>query len=125
MSKFDHERETGKEYKSQDCYAGYYWGNHHYDSNELSGHLTDEQLKYSILGDLKKNNMMKSYMTIHVKEGMVILTGYMKTYTERHLIGQQHLNTHVAVKVFNDVQVTEPKSWSNQGLISEGELTNE
>jgi hypothetical protein len=125
MSEFDHERETGKECKSQDYYAGYYWGNNHYDSNELSGRITDEQLKYSILGDLKRNNMMKPYMTIHVKEGVVILTGYKKTYTEGQLIGQQHVNTHVAVKVLNDVQVTEPESWSNQDLISEGELISE
>lgn len=59
---------------------------------------------------------MKSHMTIHVQEGVVILTGYMKTYTERQLIGQQLLNTHV---------VTEPESWSSQGLINEGELINE
>jgi hypothetical protein len=124
MSEFDHERETGKDYKSQDYYAGYYWGNHPYDSNELSGRITDEQLKYSILGGLKNNNM-KSHMTIHVKEGVVILTGYMKTYAERQLIGQQLLNTRVAVKVLNDLQVTEPESLSNQGLINEGELINE
>jgi hypothetical protein len=64
-------------------------------------------------------------MTIHVKEGVVILTGYMKTYAERQLIGQQLLNTRVAVKVLNDLQVTEPESLSNQGLINEGELINE
>jgi hypothetical protein len=124
MSGFDHERKTGKDYKSQDYYARHCWGNHPYDSNELSGRITDE-LKYSILGDLKKNNMMKSHMTIPVKDGVVILTGYMKTYTERQLIGQQLLNTHVPVKVLNDLQVTEPESRSNQGLINEGELISE
>jgi hypothetical protein len=60
--------------------------------------------------------MMKSHMTIHVKEDVGILICYMKTYTERQLIGQQLLNTHV---------VTEPESWSNQGLINEGELISE
>ena len=123
MSKLYHEKELEKK-RSEDYYAGYYWGNHPYDSNQLSGRITDEQLKYSILGGLKNNNM-KSHMTIHVKEGVVILTGYMKTYAERQLIGQQLLNTRVAVKVLNDLQVTEPESLSNQGLINEGELINE
>jgi BON domain-containing protein len=108
MSEFDHEKETGKRYKSQDYYAGYYWGNNHYDSNELAGRITDEQLKYSILEDLK-NNMMGSHMTKYVKEGAIILTGYVKTYAERRLIGQQVLNTHGVVKVLNDLPVTEPE----------------
>ncbi|MBV9179446.1 MAG: hypothetical protein JO297_20655 [Nitrososphaeraceae archaeon] len=78
MSEFDHKKEARKKYKSQDYYAGYYWGNNPYDSNELAGHLTDEQLKYSILEDLGKNNMMGSHMIIYVKEGVVILTGLCK-----------------------------------------------
>jgi hypothetical protein len=105
ISEFDHERETGKEYKSQDYYAGYYWGNNAYDSNELAGRINDEELKNRILEDLK-NNTMKSHMTI---------IDYI----------QQLLNTHVVVKVLNDLQVTEPESWSNQGLINEGELISE
>ena len=48
-------------------------------------------------------------MTIYAKEGVVILTGYAKTYAERQLIGQQVLNTHGVVKVLNDLQVTEPE----------------
>ena len=109
MSEFDHEKETGKKYKSQDYYAGYYRGNHSYDFNELAGCITDEQLKYRILEDLRKNNMMGSHMTIYVKEDVVIPRGYVKTYAERGLIGQQVLNTHGVVKVLNDLQVTEPE----------------
>jgi hypothetical protein len=107
MSGFDHERETRKDYKSQDYYAEHYWGNHPYDSNELSGRINDEELKNRILGELKRNDMMKSHMTIYVKEAVVILTDYMNTYTERELIGQQLSNTHVHAKVLNDLQVTE------------------
>jgi osmotically-inducible protein OsmY len=109
MSEFDHEKENGKKSKSRDYYAEYYWDNNPYDSNETAVCITDEQLKYSILEDLGKNNMMRSHMTIYVKEGVVILTGYIKNYAERGLIGQQVLNTHRVVKVLNDLEVTEPE----------------
>lgn len=105
MSEFDHEREARKKYKSQDYYAVYYWGNNPYESNELAGRITDEQLKYCILEDLGKNNMMRSHMTKYVKECMVILTCYVKTYAKRRLIGQQVLNTPGVVRALNDLQL--------------------
>ena len=42
-----------EEYKSQDYYAGYYWGNNPYDCNELAGCIIGEQLKYNIVEDLR------------------------------------------------------------------------
>jgi hypothetical protein len=48
MSEFDHEKESGKS-RSEDYYAGYYWDNHPYESNELAGRINDEDLKSSIL----------------------------------------------------------------------------
>jgi osmotically-inducible protein OsmY len=106
MSEFDHEKEARKKYKSQDYYAGYP-GNNPYESDELAGRITDDQLKYSILEDLGRNNMMRTHVTIYVKEGVVILTGYVKTYAERELIGQQVLNIRQVVKVLNELQTTE------------------
>lgn len=48
MSEFYHEKELERE-RSEDYYAGYYWGNNPYDSNELAGRMNDEELKGKIL----------------------------------------------------------------------------
>ena len=46
MSEFFHENEYGKK-RSEDYYAGYYGGNHPYESNELPGRINDMELKNS------------------------------------------------------------------------------
>jgi hypothetical protein len=53
MSEFYHDNELERE-RSEDYYAGYYWGNNPYDSNELAGRINDEELKSSILNTWRK-----------------------------------------------------------------------
>jgi osmotically-inducible protein OsmY len=109
MSEFYHENEPGTK-RSEDYYAGYYWGNHPYESNELPGSVNDEDLKSSIVEYLRKNSMMRSDMMLHVKDGMVILMGHVNTYEQRRSIGQLVWNISGVVKVLNDLQVTDPET---------------
>ena len=53
MSKLYHENEFENK-RSEDYYAGYYWGNNPYDSNELAGRINDKELKNRILKYLEK-----------------------------------------------------------------------
>ena len=88
MSKLYHENEFERK-RSEDYYAGYYWGNNPYDSNELAGRINDAELKNRILKHLEKNGMMSSDIMLHVKDGMVILTGNVNTYEQRRSVGQE------------------------------------
>jgi hypothetical protein len=49
MSDFYHHKKESVKKISSDYYAGYYWGNHPYESNELAGHVDDEDLKSLIV----------------------------------------------------------------------------
>jgi osmotically-inducible protein OsmY len=97
---------------SQDYYAGYYWGSNPFDSCELPGRNSDNDLKIAIVERLKARNSIIStdYVEISVNNGTVILAGRVKTYRERRLIGQEVWNTHGVIKVLNDLQVTEPET---------------
>jgi osmotically-inducible protein OsmY len=109
MSEFYHDNELERE-RSEDYYAGYYWGNNPYDSNELAGRINDQELKSSILKQLEKNGMMSSDIMLHVKDGIVILIGHINTYEQRRSIGQEVWNISGVVKVLNDLQVTDPET---------------
>jgi osmotically-inducible protein OsmY len=109
MSEFYHDNELERE-RSEDYYAGYYWDNNPYDSNELAGRINDEELKSSILKQLEKNGMMSSDIMLHVKDGIVILIGHINTYEQRRSIGQEVWNISGVVKVLNDLQVTDPET---------------
>jgi osmotically-inducible protein OsmY len=110
MSEFDNKKQIRRNNISQDYYAGYYWSYHPYESYDMPGRKSDKELKNSILERLRKNNsMMRSDIVVHVKDGMVILIGHVKTYAEKGSIGQVVWNTDGVIKVLNDLQVTEPK----------------
>ena len=109
MSEFYNENEYEKK-RTEDYYAGYYWGNHPYESNELPGRVNDTELKNSLLTHLRKNGMMSSDITLDVKYGMVILTGHVNTYEHRRSIAQEVWNISGVVKVLNDLQVTNPET---------------
>ena len=109
MSKLYHKNEFERK-RSEDYYAGYYWGNNPYDSNELAGRINDAELKNRILKHLEKNSMMSSDIMLHVKDGMVILIGHVATYEQRRSIGQEVWNIPGVVKVLNDLQVTDPET---------------
>jgi osmotically-inducible protein OsmY len=109
MSKLYHENELDRK-RSEDYYAGYYWGNNPYDSNELAGRINDEELKNRLLKHLEKNGMMSSDIMLHVKDGMVIVIGHVNTYEQRRSIGQEIWNIPGVVKVLNDLQVTDPET---------------
>ena len=95
---------------AKDLYAGYYWSNHPYDSYEMPGRKSDKELKSSIKEHLKKKNDINlEFINITVNNQMVTLTGHVKNYQERRLIGEVW-NTPGVAKVLNDLQVTEPET---------------
>jgi osmotically-inducible protein OsmY len=106
----DEEQEPRKQVV-QDYYAGYYWGNDPYESYDLPGRKSDSELKKSILERLHKNcSLMMDSITISVENGTVVLTGQVKTYKERRLVGKEVWLTYGVVKVLNELQVSEPET---------------
>ena len=107
----DDEGEEPRKQIAQDYYAGYYWGNDPYESYDLPGRKSDDDLKNSILERLRANDILRlGSIKISVENGIVVLTGYVKTYRERRLIGQEVWTTVSVVKVLNELQVTEPET---------------
>ena len=110
MPEPDEEEEPRKK-PSQDYYAGYYWGAHPYESYGLPGRKNDNELRDSIVNRLKAKNMLDSNsLTIFTDNGAVIITGSVKTYTERRSIGQEIWNTNGVVEVLNNLEVTKPET---------------
>ena len=99
----DEEQEPRKEV-AQDYYAGYQWGNEPYESYDLPGRKTDSKVKSSILERLPVNRggIALDSIDISVDNGIVILTGNVKTYKERQLVGQEVWRTCGVIKVLND-----------------------
>jgi osmotically-inducible protein OsmY len=109
------ERNGGEELRKEpakDYYAGYYWGNNPYTSEEgLSGRRTDDQLRSIINDTLKNNNRINSaHIQISVTDSIVTLSGTVSTYDERRLIGEEVWNVSGVVKVLNELQVTDPET---------------
>ena len=78
---------------SEDYYSGYYWGNEPYDSSEISGRKSDEELKNKINENLRKNSKIdSSRIDVYVNNSAVTLKGLVKTYEERGLAGQEAWN---------------------------------
>jgi osmotically-inducible protein OsmY len=119
----DEEQEPRKEI-AQDYYAGYYWGNEPYESYDLPGRKTDSELKCSILERLRLNcdGIALDSITISVEEGIVILTGHVKTYKERRLVGQEAWRTCGVVKVLNELHVTLPETARPSKILQEAGL---
>jgi osmotically-inducible protein OsmY len=107
----DEEQEPKKE-AAEDYYAGYYWGNEPYESYDLPGRKADSELKTSILERLRssRTDIALDSIAISVEDGIVILTGHVKTYKERRLVGQEVWRTCGVVKVLNELQVTLPET---------------
>jgi len=96
---------------ARDLYAGYYWGNDPYESYEMPGRKTDQELKNSIIKSLRKGKKTDlDFITISVNNGTVILTGHVRTYQNRRLIGEEVWNTSGVARVLNELQVTEPET---------------
>ena len=116
----DEERETRKEL-AHDYYAGYYWGNEPYESYDLPGRKSDSEIKSSILERLRANcgGIDLDSIAISVDSGIVILTGHVKTYRERRVVGQEVWRTCGVVKVLNELQVTEPETAGPSKVLQE------
>ena len=103
--------EESREDPSKDMYSGYYWGNDPYDSRGMPGRKSDEELKRTIKERLiKENNFNLDSVNISVNNETVTITGHVKTYQERRLIGEKVWNTPGVAKVLNNLQVTEPET---------------
>jgi hypothetical protein len=96
---------------SEDYYSGYYWGNNPYDSSTVAGRKSDEELKNSIIENIKKNSdINSSKIEVSVNNSTVILKGVVETYEERRLTGQAAWNVSGVSKVLNDLQVAKPET---------------
>ncbi|HZC21004.1 MAG TPA: BON domain-containing protein [Nitrososphaeraceae archaeon] len=108
------EQKNGSEPRKQlpeDSYSGYYWGNEPYDSSNIAGRKTDEELKNNIDQNLRNNsNISSNQIEVYVNNAAVTLKGSVKTYEERRLAGQEAWNTSGVVKVLKDLQVLEPET---------------
>src|SRR6185437_9695235 len=87
-------------------------GNEPYESYDLPGRKADSELKTSILERLRssRTDIALDSIAISVEDGIVILTGHVKTYKERRLVGQEVWRTCGVVKVLNELQVTLPET---------------
>lgn len=112
MSKNHNEEQEPRKEMAEDYYAGYYWGNEPYESYDLPGRKTDNELKSSVLERLRLtcDAISLGSIAISVEDGIVILTGHVKTYKERRLVGQEVWRTCGVVKVLNELQVNEPET---------------
>jgi osmotically-inducible protein OsmY len=110
MTEKENRGEPRKE-PSEDSYSGYYWGNEPYDSSEIAGRKSDNELKNKINENLRKNNKLdSSRIDVYVNNSAVTLKGLVKTYKERSLAGQEAWNISGVSEVLNDLQVTEPET---------------
>jgi osmotically-inducible protein OsmY len=116
----DEVQEPRKE-RAEDYYAGYYWGNEPYESYDLPGRKADSELKSGILERLRLSceSISLSSIVVSVEDGIVILTGHVKTYKERRLVGQEVWRTCGVVKVLNELQVTEPETAGPSKILQE------
>jgi osmotically-inducible protein OsmY len=84
-------------------------GNNPYScTEELAGRKSDEDLKYDVTDNLKKNiNIDLSNVEIRVFDSSVTISGRVKTYELKRLIGKEVRETKGVVKVLNDLDVTD------------------
>jgi osmotically-inducible protein OsmY len=115
------EQETREE-PAKDLYAGYYWGNDPYESYEMPGRKNDHKLKSSIIEHLRKSKKIDlDSLTILVNNGTVILTGHIRTYQKRRLIGEEVWNTPDVARLLNELKVTEPETAGPSKISEEAE----
>jgi osmotically-inducible protein OsmY len=121
MSKNHNEEQEPRREMAEDYYAGYYWGNEPYESYDLPGRKTDNELKSSVLERLRLtcDAISLGSIAISVEDGIVILTGHVKTYKERRLVGQEVWRTCGVVKVLSELQVTEPETAGPSKILQE------
>ena len=113
------EEEEPRKEPAEDYYSGYYWGNNPYDSSQVPGRKSDDEIKSDIKENLRKNNKINSsQIEVQVNNFSVILKGFVKTYEERRLAGQEAWNASGVAKVFNDLQVIEPET-AGPGRVTE------
>lgn len=106
----DKEEEEPRKEPAKDYYAGYVFGSHPYTDSELPGRKSDEQLKEDITSNIKKNlrTYPESNIRVSVFDATATLSGTVKTYEDRALVGQTVWNTPGVVKVLNELEVLEP-----------------
>jgi osmotically-inducible protein OsmY len=121
MSENHNEEQEPRKEMAEDYYAGYYWGNEPYESYDLPGRKTDNELKSSVLERLRLtcDAISLGSIAISVEDGIVILTGHVKTYKERRLVGQEVWRTCGVVKVLSELQVTEPETAGPSKILQE------
>jgi osmotically-inducible protein OsmY len=121
MTEFNDEEQEPRKEIAQDYYAGYYWGNDPYESYDLPGRKSDGELKSNVLERLRVNGggIPLHSIAILVDNSIVILTGHVKTYKERRLVGQEVWRTCGVVKVLNELQVSEPETAGPSKILQE------
>ena len=121
MIEYHDEEQEPRNEVAQDYYAGYYWGNEPYMSYDLPGRKSDSEIKSSISQRLRVDcgDITLDSIAISVDNGIVVLTGRVKTYKRRRLVGQEVWRTCGVVKVLNELQVTEPETAGPSKILQE------
>src|SRR5579884_449237 len=100
--------EEARKEQARDYYAGYYWGNDPYSSAEMPGRKSDDELRNDILAKLSGSAL--SQIHVSVKNGVVTLTGSVKSYEQKRKAGAEAWRTSGIMEVLNDLQVTDPET---------------
>jgi osmotically-inducible protein OsmY len=93
-------------------YAGYYFSNNPYSSEEqLPGRRTDEELRKLISSRLKNiPRVDTSKVAVNVVDQVVSLTGSVKTFEDKRRVGEEAWKIEGVVKVLNELHVMEPST---------------
>jgi osmotically-inducible protein OsmY len=96
-------------------------GNDPYESYGLPDRKNDSELKSSVLERLLVNCGLHSIIAISVDNGIIVITGRVKTYKEWRSIAQEVWLTYGVVKVLNELQVTEPETAGPSNILQEAD----
>ena len=102
----DEEEEPRKE-QANDYYAGYYFGSDSYTSSDtLPGRKDDAELEKDVLHRIRNNQGFDtSGVKARVVDSAVILTGQVKTSSNKEEIGKKAWETKGVTKVLNELEV--------------------
>jgi osmotically-inducible protein OsmY len=111
MQEENGKRNELREEPANDIYAGYYWGNDPYESYDMPGRKTYEDLKSIIKEHLRRNSKINSvFIEVSVNSETVILTGHVKNLPRKTINWRGSWSIPGIAKVLNDLEVLEPET---------------
>jgi osmotically-inducible protein OsmY len=104
----ENEKKEVRKEPADDYYAGYYWGNDPYNSTQMPGRKSDEELKKDVLSNLTEADL--SRIDVSVTNAVAVLTGTVMDYEQKRKLGAEAWRTSGITKVLNNLQVSDPKT---------------